>query len=122
MILGVGYPNTYLGVDRDAGCLLRISGGVDVDRAQAVRMPHDGDPRAILNVADEAVASPRNDQVDVLVELEKCGHFCSGLNGLYVVRRYLSFGQGGLNRLRQQLCGFVRLLSTLQYRSIALKK
>ena len=97
MILGVGYLNTYLGVDGDAGCLLRISGGVDVDRAQAIRVPHDGDPRAILNVADEAVAAARDNEINVLVKAKERGNLFARLHRLHVSERDLSCGEGALN-------------------------
>ena len=114
MVLGVGYLNTYLGVDRDAGCLLRISGGVDVDRAQAVRVPHDGDPRAILNVADEAVAAARDNEINVLVELQEGRHFGSSLDRLNVGRWDGCFRKSCLDSLGEQLGSLVGLFAPLQ--------
>ena len=74
----------YLGVNGDADCLLDVCGLVDEDGAQAVSVAHDWDPRVILDVAHEAVTAPRDDEVDVLVELQQCGHLCPGLDGLDV--------------------------------------
>ena len=50
--------------------------------AQSIRMPHDWYSRAVLNRLHKAVASARNDQVDVAVEIQQCRNFCSRLDGL----------------------------------------
>lgn len=47
-------------------------------------MAHDGDARAVLDAPDEAVASPGDHQIDVLVESEECRHLGASLDGLYV--------------------------------------
>ena len=108
----------YLGVDRYTSCLLGVGGGVDVDRAQAVRMPHDRDASAILDVADEAVAPAWDDEIDVLVELEQRGHLRSRLDRLDVRGRDGSFGKCALDGPGEELSRLVGLLAAFQDRGV----
>ena len=60
-------------------------------------MAHDGDARAVLDAPDEAVAPPRDHQIDVLVELEERRDLRSCLDGLDVGARDARFGECGLD-------------------------
>ena len=104
----------YLGVDCHTSCLLGVGGSVDVNRAQAIRMPHDRDASAILDVADEAVAPAWDNEIDVLVKLEQRGHLCSRLDRLDVGGRDRSFRERALDCLGEELCGLVGLLAAFQ--------
>ena len=55
-----------LGVEDDPGRHLRVGRGVDVDRADALVMLHDRHLRLGGDAADQALAAPRDRQVDVL--------------------------------------------------------
>lgn len=81
-------------------------------------MSHDRDAGAVLNIADEAVAASWDDEIDVLVELEQRRHLRSRLDGLDVGGRDRSLGERGLDRLREELCGLIRLLATFQDRGV----
>ena len=65
-------------------------------------MAHDGDARVVLDVADEAVAAARDDEVDVLVEREQRGDLRARLDRLDVAGRDRRLGERVLDRLREQ--------------------
>ena len=59
----------YLGVYCNPHCLVFIGRRVDIDRAYAVCMAHDGNSCVVLYVADETVTATRDNEIDVLVKL-----------------------------------------------------
>jgi hypothetical protein len=47
-----------------------VSGFIEIDMAQSIRMSHDWYPRVVLNRFHKTVASAGNDQVNVAVKIE----------------------------------------------------
>lgn len=72
----------YLRVHHNPNSFNSIRRFIKVYMADPIRMAHDGNPSVVLDVLDEAVRAPRDDQVDVLVELEEGGDFGAGLDRL----------------------------------------
>jgi hypothetical protein len=61
---------TYFRVEDHSDGLFPIGRLIQVDATEPVGMPHNRDTGAVLDISDEGVASPWNDQINVLIELE----------------------------------------------------
>ena len=94
----------YLRVQDDPDSFVDVRRLVQEHCAEPVCMAHDRDASTVLDAPDEAVAPPRDHQIDVLVEFEERGDFGSCLDGLDVGARYAGFRERGLYSLREQLC------------------
>lgn len=82
-------------------------------------MSHYRYARVILDIPHKGIASPRDDEVDVLVELEEGGDFGAGLYGLDVCLRERCFGESGLDRLGEEGGGVCGLFASFKNGGVA---
>ena len=85
-------------------------------------MPHDRDPRSVLNPLDETVATTGNDEVDIAILSEERSDFVSSRDSLDVRRREEGGGEGCLDDGRHDALRVERFLASFENCSVPCRK
>ena len=112
-------PRTHLGVEHDALRFCAIRCFVEVNRTEAVRVPHDGNARGMLDGPYERVAPARDDKVDVPILREQRSDFRACLDGLHECVWERRARKCGLDRACERCGGACGLLTALENCSVA---
>ena len=108
-----------LAFEHDALRLRAICRFVEVNRTEAVCVPHDGNACGVLGGPHERVAPAPDDKVDIPSLCKQRSNFRACLKGLYERGRKRRARKCGIDRACGGRGGASRLLTTLEDRSVA---
>ena len=111
--------STHLGVEHDELRLHDIRCFVEVNRTEAIRVPHDGNARGVLDGPHECAAPAPDDKVDVQILRKQRSDFRVCLDGLHKCMWERRARKCGLDRSCEDRGGATGLLTALEDRNVA---